>query len=180
MCFVPACNFSDFQTARRLGCYTACICSASPQPPHKHKYRLSRFTSSPGERHPLSLFETDSKWLPLEHKLIIIVLPNLRSAEHCICVLLTSKTHSAIPLAISLRCCQLTLCKQRMPVNKMYEVIFQKPHRRSCHHNGGHAGFRCLHTFLFINYIIYIIYLSICTHFLLIASWNINSTATAN
>lgn len=45
-------------------------------------------------------------------------------------VLLTLKTHSAILLAISLHHCQLALCVQSEPTNKMYEVIFQMPLRR--------------------------------------------------
>lgn len=54
-------------------------------------------------------------------------------------VLLTVKTHSAILLAISLHCCQLPLCGQSMPANKMYEVIFQTPLRRYCCQSDGRA-----------------------------------------
>lgn len=54
-------------------------------------------------------------------------------------VLLTLKTHSAIPLAISLHRCQLPLCEQSMPANKMYEVIFQMPLRRYHRLSDGHA-----------------------------------------
>lgn len=54
-------------------------------------------------------------------------------------VLLTLKTHSAILLAISLHRCQLPLCEQNMPTNKMYEVIFQMPLRRYRCLSDGHA-----------------------------------------
>lgn len=66
-------------------------------------------------------------------------IPKLLLSRALHFVLLTLKTHSAILLAISLQHCQLPLCEQSMPTNKMYEVISQMPLRRYHRLSDGHA-----------------------------------------
>lgn len=58
----------------------------------------------------------------IEHNCIPELL--LSGASHF--VLLTLITHSVVLLAISLHRCQLPLCEQSMPANKMYEVISRR------------------------------------------------------